>query len=633
MRAPEVPNMCAPEASNRLEKLEPDLSPQVDGQHAGSRNYAENIAGASAQVQAESSANDAHGQQPDDDDATKSEDESDSDLVVPPSPCASWINKHHTPPTGLTVLETPGRHARPDSRGGQEIPFSTAPEQSDGEVMVRTSSQSAAFESRNSPSTGRSEGLDSQSVHGPETQKSGVMLINQVNDMDSSEGGSQSTFSAAKTTKTSQVTYGTAWKRGKKVRPVTKEEHPRHLDQTVAFDQSIEIPLTSDARDEHATAAESAKRSMRDSQCTASGRCEAASERSPVPQKRSYEHVDIDGAQTEMPHKRARQLLAVSVRSDDVDTQGYERHAEEDVIQVSQPRKHRALPPRFSGRSKEPVRENTASTGDEIIVAPSLAKKAKARRFAKATEQRKGKGDRQPLPSQGIIRRSGTPASSILTDGVQSPKLLLSSTSLSEKKNTTVLNWLRRQNMKIATEVPGKRSHFFCLVAHDRLPRTAKVLRSLALGKLVVSEQWAFRSFAEKKLLRPEDFVYDALQDRNAPDEGVFKGKTLFFTKALQQEYGDGWDDVQTLIDEAGPASASTGSSSDASQAAQCEGTILLGSRGDDPDAAKLSHEYGHRVYSKDLLTTAILRGKLDTDSDEFLLTPAKPKKADTRKR
>ncbi|KAF2774142.1 hypothetical protein EJ03DRAFT_1057 [Teratosphaeria nubilosa] len=458
------------------------------------------------------------------------------------------------------------------------------------------------------------------------------MLINQVNDADTSEAGSQSIFSAAKTPKASQVTYGTVGKRGKKVRRVTEEEHPQDVDQTAAFDQSIQMPLTSDARDEHDTAAESAKRSMRDSQRTASGHREAASERSLVPQKRSHDHVDNDSGQKEMPHKRAQQLLAVNVRSDDVDIQTYERHAEEDEVQVSLPGK--PLPPRSSGRSTKSVREDTASTGDEITVATSVAKtKAKTRRAPKATKDAKGRTGRQPLPPQGAIRRSGTPASSILTDGDKPPRILLSSTSLSDKKNATVLNWLRRQNVEIATDVPGKRSHFFCLVAHDRLPTTAKVLRSLALGKLVVSEKWAFRSFAEKELLSPEDFVHEALQDRDVPVEGVFKGKTLFFTKALKQEYGNGWDDVQTLIREAGPALTGTGSMFDANQAAQYEGAILLGSLGDDHDTAKLSHEYGQRVYSKDLLTTAILRGELDTDSDEFLLTPTKPKKADSRKR
>ncbi|KAK5112085.1 hypothetical protein LTR85_011666 [Meristemomyces frigidus] len=304
----------------------------------------------------------------------------------------------------------------------------------------------------------------------------------------------------------------------------------------------------------------------------------------------------------------------------------------------------RSLPPRGSKRAWLPKagqednddafpkkrRLNPAAEADAELPKPAFTSR-NTRKTAETVEEEDGitvSSKKSSMRARGGVKPSpqvlsansdlrGTPDSSaISTMSGKVPKVLLSKTTL----DRGALAWLKKQGIHVVEDVPTKRSHFVCVVPKGRLATTAKILRSLALGKLVVTEDWLIDSKAQGQLLEPDDYVHDTLKPTITHNRGdLLKGWVVYFTKKLAVDYGTtGWSSIKALANDAGARLVESGSAANGEKTARIGPTIFFGSDGPDDDRTALLAAQTV-VYHKEMLTQSILRGEVDLESDEFM--------------
>jgi hypothetical protein len=162
-------------------------------------------------------------------------------------------------------------------------------------------------------------------------------------------------------------------------------------------------------------------------------------------------------------------------------------------------------------------------------------------------------------------------------------KVLLSNSKYA--KDAKAKSWLTKHGAAITDDVPGKRANFICVVGTGELATTAKVLRSLALGKKVVTDQWIEHSMKDDRFLDLDPYIHEDLPENADINRGeLFKGKTLFITDAQMKAYGGGADDIKALATAAGAWKVESGSVKKGSSMSAAN-TIFLGGDGNDQDA------------------------------------------------
>jgi hypothetical protein len=160
------------------------------------------------------------------------------------------------------------------------------------------------------------------------------------------------------------------------------------------------------------------------------------------------------------------------------------------------------------------------------------------------------------------------------------------------------------------------------------LRKSNSLLKAIALGKHIVTDEWAEESLAADHLLDPSIFVpSDPIHEEqwgfkmsNAvcrPRIELLKGKTIYLSPALKKEYGgEGFKAIEDIIKKCGATRVISGAAKDLPT---CENTIFLVSSLQDSDASLLRKK-GRRCYSKELISISVLRGMIDLDSHEFRL-------------
>jgi hypothetical protein len=178
----------------------------------------------------------------------------------------------------------------------------------------------------------------------------------------------------------------------------------------------------------------------------------------------------------------------------------------------------------------------------------------------------------------------------------------------------------------VSTSITSK-TDFLC-IGKGGVKKTPKLLSAVALGKPVLSDDWARESAKAKKLLDPNDYLaHDAdheeewkLSEDWAAGQartGLLNDYAVYITQALKKDYGVSYKDIEELAKILGAKDVSSGSARGAGDADE---TIVLGLQHGDPDAVAL-HNQGRTCYDKDFLPMAILRGKLCLN--EFKIVPA----------
>ena len=212
------------------------------------------------------------------------------------------------------------------------------------------------------------------------------------------------------------------------------------------------------------------------------------------------------------------------------------------------------------------------------------------------------------------------------------PKIITSGMS---PLTPAVLKFMKAQGSSTIASIASRRTNFVCVVKHDdNLLKTPKVLRSLALGKLVVTERWINESKDVGELLDPADFVHEEVAaTMEVNRRKLFDGKVLYFTNALVKEYGsDNWQEMKELATEAGASSVESGTGGKGGKMTGRNSIIYFGLKDKpDPDATVLIQDYGRVVYGKDLIKEAIVSGELDLDDDKYKVAAGSTKKTGRR--
>ena len=228
--------------------------------------------------------------------------------------------------------------------------------------------------------------------------------------------------------------------------------------------------------------------------------------------------------------------------------------------------------------------------------------------------------------------RTETPASSAATVSPtpgKVPKILLSTDSAASK-NISLKKWLKDAGATTTESVPTRGSYFVCVVPRNHTLKSAKVLHSLAMRKLIVTDDWLTESKTAGVMLDPTAFVHKALEDDITHDRSrVFANKHLFFTTTLVADYKLAWADIQAVAKEAGAAEVAK-VSFDGHPFSSNIDAVFFGSGNADNEVSRLIHEYSRTVYSKDYFTHAIISGELKSDA-KFKLKSAKPAKKTRR--
>lgn len=151
------------------------------------------------------------------------------------------------------------------------------------------------------------------------------------------------------------------------------------------------------------------------------------------------------------------------------------------------------------------------------------------------------------------------------------------------------------------------------------LQKTMKVIQAIALGVPIVTDKWLSESARADGLLDLASFkpsVTKQEKDWNFSLEKVwgvpqnpFTGYAFYFTPALKKTYLN--------FREMEKACQTLSARLVTKRTTRNDKIIALAAEVGDSEADKMIED-GERCYHKDLLTTSILRGSLDLDSDEF---------------
>ncbi|KAI9844704.1 MAG: hypothetical protein M1837_005446 [Sclerophora amabilis] len=232
------------------------------------------------------------------------------------------------------------------------------------------------------------------------------------------------------------------------------------------------------------------------------------------------------------------------------------------------------------------------------------------------------------------------------------PRICFSNSAIAEQPKMT--RFLKSQGVKIVDAVTATGCDLLC-VGDGELKRTSKLTLSVALGKPIVTDNWVTDSQRAGRLLDvttttaaaatylPQDPQREtawgidlaASISRGVSGIKVLRGYTVGLTPTLAKDLGPAAKELEHIISTAGadsvvpttrlppppdpaehpPHPPNKNNNND-------NNTLILASE-HDPDAAALANSGWTTLYTKDLISLSILRGRLETDTDEFRIRPA----------
>ena len=172
------------------------------------------------------------------------------------------------------------------------------------------------------------------------------------------------------------------------------------------------------------------------------------------------------------------------------------------------------------------------------------------------------------------------------------------------------------------------------LCVGKELKKTSKLILAVLLGKDIITDNWVTDSVKENDLL---NFVpYIARDPKREAEwgislaEAIYRGKqgvrvlqdqTILFTPSAKKELGkNGFDELKEIVKCAGAKGVSSALPRKGPQ--ETPSTIVIATQ--DSAEVEALQPLGWRAYVKDIISLSILRGKLDLETDEFLLKEEK---------
>lgn len=212
--------------------------------------------------------------------------------------------------------------------------------------------------------------------------------------------------------------------------------------------------------------------------------------------------------------------------------------------------------------------------------------------------------------------------------------LFASSTSVGDSKTFT--KFLNQQGVKKAQSVPD--CTVLC-VGKGELKKTSKFILAVMLGKEVVIDDWVTDSAKQGKLQsigqylardpeREEEWGInlEAAIERGKQGLKVLQDWTVIFTASAKKEIGkSGFSDLKEIAISSGAKSVSGALPKKGPE--EVSPTLIIGTQEDTGSSALDVW----KVFTRDIISLSVLRGNLDTDSEEFLIQ--KKQKGTNKKR
>ena len=266
--------------------------------------------------------------------------------------------------------------------------------------------------------------------------------------------------------------------------------------------------------------------------------------------------------------------------------------------------------------------ENDEGNGDESEGDELPVRKTSTKSKAPST---KTKIQRGSSPAIRMARHT-TPTIPVRVESgsIEPLKILITFSAL--QKRADLPSWLAKNGALIIPSVPCAKMDFFCVTVKrqdGKVPTTFKLLQSLLLGQLVVTDDWITDSMKANRLLDSSDYEHPHLAPNlSYARRTLFDGKEILFTTSLQKQYGSGWRDVQSLARAAGAVRVGTVNTQRFTSTKQ-DDALVIGNDKDDVDATWLMETAKKVVYHKDLLAQSILSGELDLTESAYKLQSA----------
>ncbi|KAJ8109377.1 hypothetical protein OPT61_g7503 [Boeremia exigua] len=270
------------------------------------------------------------------------------------------------------------------------------------------------------------------------------------------------------------------------------------------------------------------------------------------------------------------------------------------------------------GRSVKRVKKATPATNDRDVgqASPLDSINADPNRTtysAKGRSRSKVVAEATPTKSAKSSQRSGT-VTATAYDGAH-PRVATSNSAI--KDGSITVKFLRRHGGTFLQNIEDK-CNVLC-VRDGGLAKTMKVFQAIALGIPIVTDKWLLDSakaegFLDLSSYKPAVAQQEAdwgfsLEKVWGAAQTPFKGHCIYFTTALKKTYTN-FSEMQRVCQTVGAEVA-------LKRPSKADNLIVLASEEDDPEAEKMIED-GETCYYKDLVTTSILRGKLDLDDGEF---------------
>lgn len=215
--------------------------------------------------------------------------------------------------------------------------------------------------------------------------------------------------------------------------------------------------------------------------------------------------------------------------------------------------------------------------------------------------------------------------SSSLTFGAR----ILYASSTTVDKQSKLMTFLRKKKVKSAKSIND--CDFLC-IGKGELKKTSNLVMAVVCGKQVINDDWVLQSAAEGELLDFDNFLArDAVREAEWGtnlDQAIQRGKdgvkplaglAFYFSPAAKKELGKGYSELEGIAFLAGATSVQATLPKKSNNTPPFSNSIVITAQ-NDRDLSTLTAG-GWRCYSKDIMTLSILRGRLDADSDEFLIS------------
>ena len=178
-------------------------------------------------------------------------------------------------------------------------------------------------------------------------------------------------------------------------------------------------------------------------------------------------------------------------------------------------------------------------------------------------------------------------------------------------------------------------------VGKGELKKTSKLIMAIMLGKEVITDDWVTESAQCNKLQTMEEYlardperedewgfnIRDAI-DRGRQGLKILQDWTVIFTTSAKKEVGkSGFSDLKEIATYAGAKSILT--TVPKKPPAELPFTLIIGTVEDvdSPALGKL------RCYTRDIIGLSVLRGRLEIDSEEFLIQKPEQEKASKKRK